>query len=120
VSSEKVTEIVRAELASFVVPRPVGALGVSWSHERWASEIALLRRSLVEPRLAAVHIPDARERPDAFLGVKQLWLVTSTVENSCLIVFDREISRFGLAVDAAQQIETVGIWGDLVSTFCAR
>ena len=98
----------------------VRSLGVPWSDERWAREIALLRGSLVEPRLAAVHIPDARERPDDFVGVKQLWLVTSTVENAHLVVFDREIGRFGLAAAAAQKIETVGIWGDLVSTFCAR
>jgi len=79
-----------------------------------------LRNSLVEPRLDTVQIGEAKTGPDAPIETRELWIVTQPVDNVYLVVFDPESREFGLAVKGKSHPEAVSVWGDLVSTFCAR
>jgi hypothetical protein len=114
--ADEIAAIVERQISDFRYDPAEGTIGTPFSSERVASEIALLRASLVEPQLATVEIgpPDSGPR-------RQLWLITRTLENGYLVVFDPESQRFGLAVASEDPPpETVAVWGDLVSTFMAR
>jgi hypothetical protein len=114
--ADEVAALVEREISAFRHNAPEGTIGTPFSAERVASEIALLRESLVDPRLAPVDIgpPDVGRH-------RKLWLITRSLENGYLVVFDAESERFGLAVIGEQgPPQTVSVWGDLVSTFMAR
>ena len=97
-------------------PSGFGPLPYDAAIRRVASEIELLRASLVQPQLAMVEIGAPDPGPH-----RQLWLVTRTLENGYLVVFDPESQRFGLAVAGENPPpQTVAVWGDLVNTFMAR
>ena len=111
-----VTALVEREIAEFRYKPPSGTIGAPFSSERVASEIELLRASLVQPQLATVDI----DAPDPGRN-REVWLVTRPLENGYLVVFDPESQRFGLAVAGQNRHpQTVAVWGDLVSTFMAR
>jgi hypothetical protein len=119
-SPSEVAKIVDEQLSGFQVSTATTqTYGRPWSSDRWAAELERLRQSLVVPQLKQVHVVDARDRVDGFTGVKDLWVVTQILENSYVVVYDNDLPGFGLAV-AGRTIETVGIWGDLPSTFAAR
>jgi hypothetical protein len=114
--ADEVNALVQREIAEFRYEPSDDTIGTAWSAERVASEIELLRASLVQPQLTTVEIGD----PDPGSN-RQLWLVTNTLENGYLVVFDPEAQVFGLAVAGkAPPPQTVSVWGDLVSTFMAR
>ncbi len=114
--ADEVRALVDRQISEFRYNPSEETLGSPFSSERVASEVDLLRASLVQPQLAMVEIglPDPGTH-------RQLWLVTRNVENGYLVVFDPESQRFGLAVSGDDPPpQTVAVWGDLVSTFMAR
>jgi hypothetical protein len=118
-SPEVVASRVDAELQAFAYEPTSrdGLLGAAWSTERMAREVALLRAALVQPRVVRARNADWPPRPFEFDG----WVVTAPDENGYVVLFDPERDSFGLAVTASDDVvETVNVWGDLVTTFSAR
>lgn len=115
--ADEVTALVERTISEFRYNPREGTIGTPFSSERVASEILVLRASLVQPQLAMVEIG----APDQGL-TRQLWLVTRQLEDGCLVVFDPESQRFELAVAAKENSrpQTIAVWGDLVTTFMAR
>jgi hypothetical protein len=116
--ADEVESRVRREIEEFRYEPPSHAtIGVPWSRERVASEVEVLRASLITPQVATVEIADlGSPGPE-----RNLWIVTKTVENGYLVVFDPDARCFGLAVRGEiGNPQTVAIWGDLVPTFMAR
>jgi len=114
--ADEVAALVEREIADFRYDPSEGTIGRPFGPERVASEIELLRASLIQPQLATVEFGFPDPGPS-----RQLWLVTRTLENGYLVVFDQESQCFGLAVVGENPTpETVAVWGDLVSTFMAR
>jgi hypothetical protein len=112
-----VKALVEREIGDYRYDPPEDTLGIPWTSERVASELGILRESLVEPRLAEVEIADnASPGP-----VRQLWIVTRSLDNGYLVVFDPESRDFGLAVEGEiGPPQTVAVWGDFVGSFMAR
>jgi len=116
-TSHEVEALARREIAEFRYDPPEGTIGVPWSAERVASELEILRASLIQPKLATVEIADSVTPGPR----RALWLVTRALECDYVVVFDPESRRFGLAVGGnAPLLQTVAVWGKLVSTFMAR
>ena len=114
--ADEIATLVERQISEFRYSPPEGTIGTPFSAERVASELELLRASLVRPKLATVEIGAPDPEPH-----RQLWLVTRTLENGYLVVFDPSSQRFGLAVAGeSTPPQTVAVWGDLVSTFMAR
>ncbi len=116
--TDEVESRVRREIERFRYEPPCHAtIGVPWSRERVASEVELLRASLITPQVATVEIADVGSPGPE----RDLWIVTKTLENGYLIVFDAEGDCFGLAVRGEIGIpQTLAIWGDLVHMFMSR
>ena len=115
--AEEVEALVQREISEFRYEPPEGTIGVPCSAERVASEVEVLRAALVHPQLATVEIADSGSPGPQ----RQLWLVTRTLENGYVVVFDSESRAFGLAVGGKTgPPQTVAVWGDLVGTFMAR
>jgi hypothetical protein len=114
--AEDVSALVERQISEFRYNPPRETIGTPFSPERVASEIQLLRESLVQPQLATIEIDPPDGEPQ-----RKLWLITRTLENGYLVVFDPGSQRFGLAVAGENPPpQTVAVWGDLVSTFMAR
>jgi hypothetical protein len=116
--ADDVEALVRRQIEEFRYTAPsTGTIGVPWSADRVAAEVERLRTSLIRPQLATVEIADYGSPGPR----RALWLVTRTLENGYLVVFDSEARAFGLAVSGeVPPPQTVAVWGDLVSTFMAR
>ena len=116
---DDIAEMISRELEKFTYEPPprAGLLGVPWSKERMAQEIASLRAALIEPKLVSVELADdPRART-----TRRLWVVTRPDSNGYVLVFDPDTARFGLAIVASSgPPETVAVWGDLVTTYGAR
>jgi hypothetical protein len=112
--TEEVEAVVEREITEFRYESPDGTIGVPWSAERVASEVEALRASLIQPELATVEIADTGSQ-------RELWVVTRTLDNGYLVVFDSDSCTFGLAVSGKSgSLQTVAVWGGLVTTFMAR
>jgi hypothetical protein len=114
---ESVTALVARALDSYEYAPASDTLGTPWSAERVADEIRLLRESLVEPnqRLIRRHPPEVPTECE-----QQLWVVAITNDDFVLF-FDEVLQEFGLAVQGGGGLPaSIGVYGDLVGTFCSR
>ena len=115
--ADEVKALVEREIAGFRYGPPEGTIGTTWSSERVAFEVETLRASLIDPQLVTVEIADSGSPGPR----RELWVVTCTLENGYLVVFDPESQTFGLAVGGERPPpQTVAVWGDLITTFMAR
>ena len=118
-TSDDISQLIRRDLDAFdYEPSPRnGLLGIPWSKERMAHEIDSLRQALIDPKLVSVALADHPRTS----STRSLWVVTRSDENGYVVVFDPDANRFGLAtVGSTGPPETVGVWGDLVTTYAAR
>ena len=116
---EEISRLIQHELSTFSYQPPAqdAVLGKPFSKDRMAQEVEALRSALVTPQLLPIDVnDDPRSRT-----LRMMWVVTRPDSNGYVLVFDQEERCFGLALTGGRgRPTTVGIWGDLVSTYAAR
>lgn len=116
---ESIAELVQQELRGATHAAPAGVtLGIPWSADKVASRVADLRQCLVSPYLQYFRLRDTVEQMRSEQQVKY-WVVA--VEGDFCVFYDPSARNFGLAESPGDRIipATIGVRGDLVSTFCA-
>ena len=94
-----------------------GLIGTPWSPEKMSEEIAKLRASLIAPEKRHItrHPPEVPSE-----STQELWVVAVTGDNFVLF-YDPALQEFGLAVQGEAGLPvSIGVYGDLVGTFCSR
>lgn len=106
----EVADLVAKALAAFHPTAPEApTIGKPWTLPRIQAELALLRDSLVVPRIVNVR---GGPRP-------QCWLVALEGQNA--VYYDSFAGDFGLSSVAGwDELEDLGVHGDLPGVFMAR
>ncbi len=115
--SHQVASIVARELDTFEYSPSPDTIGTPWSAERMAKAVSELREALIEPEQRPItrHPPEVRAQSS-----QNLWVVAVT-DDGFLLFFDPSVREFGLALEAEGGLPvSIGVYGDLVGTFCAR
>jgi len=116
---EEVEALVRKEIELFHYepPEPGTTLGRPWSTEKVQGYVQKLRGALVKPYLQNFIPMDTYEQIQEKKTV-QYWVVAE-FDGHCEF-YDPDNNEFGLAEMFIDKIpQTIGVRGDLVSTFCA-
>ena len=114
---ETIASIVAQELDSFEYAPANDTIGTPWSAERISGEVAKLRAWLIAPEKRGItrHPPEAPTE-----SIQELWVVAVTDDNFVLF-YDPALQEFGLALQGqAGPPVSIGVYGDLVGTFCSR
>jgi len=121
-TSDDVTAIVARKLATWQAPVPEAGttVGLPWTAERYRSELERLRTALVTPyrqRFALRETDDSDRRRAEGEGF--YWVVAATAD--MCVWYDETTGEFGIGEPSEGDglPVSIGLRGDLVSSFCA-
>lgn len=121
-TKSKLLELVESQLREFRYEVPADALGRPWSDEKVRAELRELQASLVAPALERCEMRDTFDQMRAESAeYRELWVVAVDGARGFKVFYDPEAEEFCLATFQADSVpQTIGVRGDLVSTFMAR
>lgn len=95
-------------------------VGVPWSAEKVATHVALLKQSIVPPRLESFVLSETYEQISASTrAIAKYWVVAECED--CVEWYDPSTKEFGLGQRSSDGsgLVSIGVRGDLIGVFCA-
>ena len=111
---------VQREVASFVYSVPNRAIGNPMSSDDVKRHVDELRASLVSPYVARIVLRDSADQIIANPPITMECPIVAD-DGTHLVFYDDSMEDFGLAQrDLGDNLETIGVRGDVVGVFMAR
>jgi hypothetical protein len=115
-----ISEQVDSYLDNYELPEPGTTVGIPWSREKVATELARMRTCIVDPYVATFLFHDTIEQINADPQIrKQCWVVAE--DGVYRLLLDPDTKDFVLAEKGITgEWVTIGVRGDPVGTFISR